>query len=134
MDAKSVVIGYALGYNDGLDSSGGGEPSDDWQPPEIPEPEAYEMFFLVDVVGNGSDDTDTSVYFEIQIAYTYISGGYWSTVIGLGSLTVDWGDGTVLSDEGYDPAAWERGEWVGNGWFAPYYGPIYQHTYTSPGR
>lgn len=92
MDKKSVVIGYALGYNDGLDdSSGGGD--DDWQPPAdwipVPDPEPYEMYFLVEVTN--------LLAAEIEIHLCDPENNYQ----GFGPLKVDWGDGTVENYEGY---------------------------------
>lgn len=66
---------------------GGSEGGDDWHPPEwwitVPEPEAYEMYFLVHI-------RDT---FGAQIALHMARPEDANT--GYGSHTIDWGDGTV---------------------------------------
>lgn len=88
MDSKSVAIGYALGFND----AGGGKTEEDWQPPAnwlpVPEPEAWEMYFLLEVI-DVSNDGDKRFSFEVARPK---DGAY-----GFGQLTVDWGDGTVES-------------------------------------
>lgn len=83
MDAESVVMGYIIGYNDGLDS-GGGAPSDDWQPPDwwipVPEPEPYEIYILIQVENAGKG-------FDFKL---FDEQGY----VGMGTIHCDWGDGT----------------------------------------
>lgn len=56
---------------------------DDWQPPEMPEPEAYEIYLLVEVVDL------ISPKLEIRISRPE------DAVAGYGPMTVDWGDGTA---------------------------------------
>lgn len=91
MDAQSVVIGYALGYNDGLDN-GEGKPSDDWSPPDwwipVPEPEEYEIYLLVQVFNAGNS------------AITVVVSRPADANTGCGNLAVDWGDGTANEWEG----------------------------------
>ena len=117
--------------------SGGGEGSDEdtYQPPEMPEPTDYEMYFLVEVVKNSSSE-NVSVDFEILMTYAHFdeNDNYWYTTDGVGSLTIDWGDGTVSSADGYDIEAYEAGSFVGNGWYDDKYQDIRKHTYTAPGR
>lgn len=100
MDARSVVIGYAMGYNDGLDDGGKGEkPSDDWQPPEwwipVPEPGPYDIYMLIKATDGAYDGMKANfgLYKQIQ------SGGW---VYG-NDAYCDWGDGT---EEIYPSAAW----------------------------
>ncbi len=81
MNARDIAYGYAIGYNDGLRP--GGEPSDDWQPPDwwlpVPEPEPMEICMLIwaDSFGVTLYDHETG------------NGGY-----GDCKISVDWGDGT----------------------------------------
>lgn len=56
---------------------------DDWQPPEMPEPEAYEIYLLVEVVD------PISPKLEIRISRPE------DAVAGYGPMSVDWGDGMV---------------------------------------
>lgn len=114
------------------DGEGGDE--DTYQPPEMPEPTDYEMYFLVEVVKNSSSE-NVSVDFEILMSYAYLNEyDNWSTIGGVGSLTIDWGDGIVSSADGYDIEAFEDGNYVGNGWYDDKYQDIRKHTYDSEGR
>lgn len=70
-----------------------GEGGDDWQPPAdwipVPEPEPYEMYFLVEVTN--------LLAAKIEIHICDPENNYQ----GFGPLKVDWGDGTVDEYEGY---------------------------------
>ncbi|MDE6763727.1 MAG: leucine-rich repeat protein [Oscillospiraceae bacterium] len=89
MDTKSFVMGYAVGYNDGLDDSGG-QPSEDWTPPadwlNVPEPGAWEAYFLVDM------------YLLLEFGLYFLNPDKKQPTTG--KLTVDWGDGKIESFEG----------------------------------
>ena len=97
MDARSIVIGYALGYNDGLGDGNGGD--DDWSPPDwwlpVPEPEPYDIYVLVwaykGTYGN------TGMNFELFLCRELDNG------LGYGNIFCDWGDGTTdeLNQIGY---------------------------------
>lgn len=70
-----------------------GSGDDDWQPPAdwlpVPEPEPYEMYFLVEVTN--------LLAAEIEIDLCDPENNYQ----GFGPLKVDWGDGTAENYEGY---------------------------------
>ena len=70
-----------------------GSGDDDWQPPAdwlpVPEPEPYEMYFLVEVTN--------LLAAEIEIRICDPETEY----MGFGPLKVDWGDGTAENYEGY---------------------------------
>lgn len=101
MDTKSFVMGYAVGYNDGLDNSSG-EPSEEWQPPadwlEVPEPNNYEIYFLVEIVGMGSSGIYGREYEKINIGVARPKDAN----TGWGALSVDWGDGILETYAGYE--------------------------------
>lgn len=111
MDAESVVIGYAMGYNDGLDDGGGEKPSDDWQPPEnwiaVPEPEPYDIYVLILATSGGYGNT--GMKFELML------GRESDNEIGHGNIFVDWGDGTTdqLNQRGYPTHTYtEEGQYL----------------------
>lgn len=97
MDTKSFVMGYAVGYNDGLDDCSG-SPSEDWQPLddwlEVPEPGEWEANFLIEI-------RNVPTFF--LWLWSPQTGEY-----GYGSVTVDWGDGTVETYEGCSPNDWPQ--------------------------
>ena len=76
------VLGYAAGSRKGGGS--GGDDEKEWQPPAdwipVPEPGAYEMYFLVQI-----DNIPASVNFDLERPSDQ-NNGY-------GALTIDWGDG-----------------------------------------
>lgn len=88
MDAKSVVIGYALGYNDGLGGGSGG--GDDWQPPEFPEPLDNQITMFVDI-------TEERVGLPALVFALSNKKSNWT--YGTGAETVDWGDGNIDSSK-----------------------------------
>lgn len=114
MDSKSVAIGYALGYNDGLFDSGGTTP-EIWQPPEdwleVPEPEEWEANFLIEI-------RNVPTFF--LWLWNPQTGEY-----GYGNVTVDWGDGTVETYEGCSPNDWPQ---------TPRRGEYHSHTYSEQGQ
>ena len=83
--------GLMLGLMLGGGGSGGGD--EDWTPPEdwlpVPEPGAYEICLLIDVIS-------TSNKLQINLGRPEDSNN------GYGTLTIDWGDGTVESWKGID--------------------------------
>ena len=87
----SFSAGFAAGLAVGKKKWGGGD--DDWQPPAdwlpVPDPEPYEMYFLVEVTN--------LLAAEIEIHLCDPENNYQ----GFGPLKVDWGDGTVENYEGY---------------------------------
>lgn len=131
---------------------GGDDDDDDWQPPEwwipVPEPEEYEMYFLVNV--------KSSVSVKIQAAHWYINGigsGNWYLFSGVGPLSIDWGDGVTESWGGSSPEYWEETAGKTESVYQDQYGRYYpgysgsgsseaesdrwsdthSHTYSSPG-
>lgn len=115
MDAKSVVMGYTLGYNDGLGSlAGGDEPAEDWQPPAdwlpVPDPAGNEIYVLIEVI----DDSLTNIA-DFAYGLKNPENGY----SGYGALSVDWGDGEAYS---YQEFGWTDEE------------KCLRHTYTSTGQ
>ena len=88
MNARDIAYGYAIGYNDGLNSSGGSEPEEDWTPPsdwpDIPEPSDYEMYFLIDVSA-------------VPQAFSFSISDSTGYIFNKGDLVIDWGDGTISS-------------------------------------
>lgn len=113
MNSKDYVLGYATGYNDGLDNSSG---NDDWvlppNWPKVPEPSDYEICLLVAI-----DDESMNTYIYLGKPVTEEQG--------YGKLAVDWGDGTIESWEGYyeDEEGFFHFDWRS---------PI-SHTYTEKG-
>lgn len=87
MNAKDIAYGYAIGYNDGLNSSGS-KPEEDWTPPvdwpDVPEPSNYEMCFLIDVSA-------------VPQAFSFSISDSTGYIFNKGDLVIDWGDGTISS-------------------------------------
>lgn len=85
----SFSAGFAAGLAVGKKKWGGGD--DDWQPPdwwiEVPEPEPYEMYFLVLVFY-----PPENVQFVLSNPVNVNTGG--------GNVKIDWGDGTVYDSAG----------------------------------
>lgn len=123
---------------------GGAEPSDDWQPPGdwpyIPEPGDYEVCMLVEVVAPASGDVDIGFDLGIAALFKRSSDTDWYVTSGIGPLTIDWGDGTVLSAMGYDPEVWDNGNGSseGTGWSiymdGNYAGSVNEHKYNAAGK
>ena len=104
--------GLMLGLMLGGGGSGGGD--EDWTPPEdwlpVPEPGAYEICLLIEVIS-------TSNKLQVDLSRPEDSNN------GYGTLTIDWGDGTVESWEGIDTT-----EDLSLVWSVTY------HTYESTGQ
>lgn len=80
-DAPDIVGAINELFQDG---AGGG---DDWSPPEMPEPEDYEIYLLVDVISVSNAD---AAKLRINVA-----SGDGNAYTGYGPIAVDWGDGTT---------------------------------------
>lgn len=92
------------------------EEGGDWQPPEMPEPDPYEIYLLIEVV----DISDKNMSkLEIRLSRTE------DAVAGYGAMTIDWGDGTV--DE------WLEGTPI-EGYPDYYRWGTLTHNYTAVGR
>lgn len=101
-DEERGVIGYAIGYNNGLidgvavgleNGGGGGDiPDTEWQPPEdwieVPEPNANEIYFLIEI-------TDLSATYGSYFGFDMdrYDGNWGDNTTG----SVDWGDGTIIN-------------------------------------
>lgn len=116
------------------DGSGGGD--DDWSPPELPEPSDYEVCMLIEIVAPETGIVDVGFSFYLNTLYKQNPDSDWNVYNGIGPLTVDWGDGTVLSAPGYDYDKWDNnnGTTDGDGWFSPGYGEINRHKYKKAGK
>lgn len=93
------------------------EEGGDWQPPDIPEPEAYEIYLLIEVV-DVSDNYTSKMQIEICKSDDLQKG--W------GQLEIDWGDGTV--------EAWTEGIQILPDYPDYYDWGILVHNYTEVGR
>ncbi len=83
----SFALGLEIGLLLGKKKFGGSvEPSDDWQPPEMPEPEDYEIYLLVEAA-----DVSDSYTSKLEIRVSRPE----DAVVGYGPMSIDWGDGTV---------------------------------------
>lgn len=92
---------------------GGG---DDWQPPDMPEPSAYEIYLLVEVA-----DVSDSYMSKLEIRVSRPE----DAVSGYGSMSVDWGDGTIQE--------WNEGRPITG--YPDYYGwGNLTHNYAEVGR
>ena len=114
----ALAIGYCMARNK---KSGSSSSDNDWKPPEdwlpVPEPNDYEIYFLIDVIkiyGNNRYD---------YLSFILSRPSDFNT--GYGTLTIDWGDGTVDSWTGYNE---ETGDYS-NSWHTPL-----KHIYTQTGQ
>lgn len=86
--SRDMAVGYALGYNDGLEQ-GGDASSDEWQFPEgwidIPEPTANQIVMMVEIDNASVNQPVLAINLESQVG----QGGY------EGVETIDWGDGYI---------------------------------------
>lgn len=116
--------------------SGGGDDENDWRPPELPEPSDYEVCMLIEIVAPKTGTVDVGFSFYLNTLYKQTPDSDWALYNGIGPLTVDWGDGTVLSASGYDYDKWDNnnGTMVGDGWWLPAYGMINSHKYKEAGK
>lgn len=89
--ATGFAAGFAMAKKK-FEGGGGGE--EEWTPPAdwpiVPEPSDYEMYFLIETL-----TTSQTVYFTVTDPATANTG--------VGNLSIDWGDGTVVS--------YANGEW-----------------------
>lgn len=110
MNARDIAYGYAIGYNDGL----GGASSNEWQPPkdwlEVPEPGEWEANFLIEIRNKPT--------FGLQLDDPQNGSDRY------GKITVDWGDGTIETDE----------SWVDEYGYKQHRKTQYTHTYEKPGQ
>lgn len=85
------LIASALCSGGKQDSSGGSD-NENWQPPDwwipVPEPQAYEMYFLI------------QVYEMWQASIGFVLSRPEDTNTGNGSIAIDWGDGSGFSSDG----------------------------------
>lgn len=110
--ADEDLIAWEMLYGSGCST-----PSEEWQPPddwlEVPEPGEWEANFLIEIRN----------VFTLSLIFRDPVNG-WN---GHGILTIDWGDGTVETFEGYTID--EQGNFIGTSRVN-----INSHTYTSPGQ
>lgn len=87
-------MSFDAGFLLGLSMGGGGGGSDEWSPPAdwpiVPEPDDYDVCLLVAISKGG------------QIAYITLTDPQTANT-GIGSLSVDWGDGTTKT---YSNGGW----------------------------
>lgn len=111
-----------------LEQEGGGddEPTEDWQPPAnwipVPDPAAYEVYILIDV----TELTYTNKI-DLSNAFEDPNNGW----AGYGTMSIDWGDGSVGTYGGYDydsdGGTTGTSEWTsGSG--------VLEHEYSSKGQ
>ena len=114
LDTEAQDFAGAINELKKLSERGGGE---EWQPPsdwlEVPEPGEWEANFLIEIRN----------VFTFSFSFRDPVNG-WN---GHGILTIDWGDGTVETFEGYTID--EQGNFVGT---SRVY--VNSHTYASPGQ
>ena len=82
----SFATGVAVGFAMGKKMFGGGDPEEDWTPPsdwpDIPEPNDYEMYFLIDVSA-------------VPQTFAFVTTEPTTANSGVGALSIDWGDGST---------------------------------------